>query len=319
MNALQEFLPPQIFTYVFFYSINERPQSLRGFEQPATALSITLCSLLMPTLLSYLTRPNPVLDRSNLQRGPNTSIGGSYEIEGVRPWPDFTFQKILVCFEDILKAEITEPLHQPPPISEHHRRLTDEACVTAILTQHNHVKVNCALQVTLYRLRDRGLRSMSWSWGSLSDVQDDSRLRPDWAGTENSENVPYSNRVPGDTKQSAKWNTNMNTNTPTVQEEFRKPLRQVLTYCVRLNTRYGYIITDAEAYFFRRTKSPEPASPLSTNRPQRKNIQPTQPTHGRVLSVTSVASGVTAMSLDSSDSRYTDAGNPDINETPLEV
>ena len=273
----------------------------------------------MPTLLDYLTQPNPVLDRSNLQQGPNTSIGGSYEIEGVRPWTDFTIQNILECFGDVLTVNIpSDQLHQPPPIMEHHRRLTDEACVSAVLTKHNHVRVDCALQVASRRLRDRGLRlPISWSWGSLSDVQEDPRLRPDWAGTVHSGNVPYPNLVPGDTKQSAKWKSNMNT--PRQQEEFRKPFRQGLTYCVKLNTRYGYIVTDAEATYFRRTKSAEPASPLSTNRPQRQNIQPSQPIHSRVLSINSATSGVTAMSLDSSGSGYTDAGNPDINETPLEV
>ena len=98
-------------------------------------------------------------------------------------------------------------------------------------------------------------------------------------------------------------------------DEFLKPLRQVLLYCTKVNPRYGYIITDAEAFFFRRTKSEEPTRPLSTNRPQRQHIQST---HNRVASITSVISGTSSMSLDSSGAPYTDAGNPDINEGPLE-
>lgn len=107
-------------------------------------------------------------------------------------------------------------------------------------------------------------------------------------------------------RDSGKWND---------QEEFRKPLCQALLYCVKVNSRYGYILTDAEAFFFRRTKSEEPARPLSTNRPQRQHAQPT---HNRFASITSEISRTSAMSLDSSGSPYTDAGNPDINEGPLE-
>jgi len=50
-----------------------------------------------------------------------------------------------------------------------------------------------------------GLRlPISFSWGSLTYMQEDTRLRPDWAGTIHSGDPPYENRVPGDTKQSKK-------------------------------------------------------------------------------------------------------------------
>ncbi len=270
------------------------------------------------TLLNFLTRPNVDLDRSQLKTGPNTLDVGSYDIEGVQPWRDFTREKIIECFGDILQANIeAELLYQPPPIPEHFRKLTNESCVDAILLKHNHVRVNCALTVAATQLKNRGLQlPISWSWGSLSHVEEDTRLRPDWAGTIHSPNPPYVNRVPGDTKQSRKWTSTMrDSDVRSHQEEFLKPLRQVLLYCIKVNSRYGYIITDAEGFFFRRTKSEEPARPLSTNRPHRQH---TQPMHNRVASITSVTSGTSAMLLDSSGSPYTDAGNPDINEGPLE-
>ncbi len=273
------------------------------------------------TLLSYLNRPNFELNRTNLKTGPNTLAVGSHDIEGVRPWTDFTLGKILDCFGDVLQvATSPDRLYQPSPIPEHFRNLTDESCVDAILLKHNHVKVDCALQVAAARLKDHGLQlPISWSWGSLSSVEEDRRLRPDWAGTVHSQGPPYVNRVPGDTKQSKKWTSTMKDSTVRgYQEEFRKPLRQALLCCTKVNSRYGYIITDAEAFFFRRTKSEEPARPLSINRPQRQYAQPSQPTHGRVTSITSVISGTSTMSIDSSGSPYTDAGNPDINEQPLD-
>lgn len=273
----------------------------------------------MSTLLKYLTQPNLDLDRTGLQEGTNTFSVGNYEIDGVREWVDFTLEKVLDCFGDILGEDIPlHLLHQPQPIAERHRKLTDESSVTAILLKHNHIIVDCALELAQLRLRGRGFRlPISWSWGSLSQVEEDPRLRPDWAGTLDSGSLPYENRLPGDTKQSAKWKSTFK-DSPLKgnQEEYWKPLRQGLLYCIRLNSRYGYIISDAEALFFRRTKSPEPSQPLSTNRP-RRNIP--QTAHTRVTSTASVISGTTSMSLDSSGSPYTDAGNPDLNEAPLEI
>ncbi|EQL30621.1 uncharacterized protein BDCG_17268 [Blastomyces dermatitidis ER-3] len=55
---------------------------------------------------------------------------------------------------------------------------------------------------------------------------------------------PPSNRVPGDTKVSGKWNTQQHDHSK--QEEFYKPLRQVVHYAKLFNTRYAYIISDKE-------------------------------------------------------------------------
>lgn len=272
----------------------------------------------MPTLLEYLTAPNLDVDRSTLPHGTNTIPVGDYEVEGVRPWSDFTLETILACFGDILHSNIPgEDTIQPPPIALHHLFLTGEASVDAILKKHNHVIIDNALQLAQPRLQGRGLcLPISFSWGSLSYIDDDPRLCPDWAGTVHSGRPPYVNRVPGDTKQSENWRSTMNNSLSTaVREEFLKPLRQLLLYCIRTKTRYGYILTDLEAVVFRRTKSEEPSAPLSQNRPRRQ--PPT--THQRVTSLSSVISETSRMSLDTSGSPYTDEGNPDVDEAPLEM
>ncbi|KAL8745926.1 MAG: hypothetical protein Q9190_001987 [Brigantiaea leucoxantha] len=258
----------------------------------------------MGTILNYLTRQNLNLDRSYLPGGANTTLAGSHDIEGVRPWHDFTLANILACFGDVLEKTFpTEEFHKPSEVP-HYLRV-----VTALLLKHNHVKVDCALRIASEHLQSRRpCLPVTWTWGSLGTLQYNPSLRPDWAGIYYSAGFPYLNLVPGDTKQSQKWNSNMDV--PASREEFKKPLRQVLTYCIEANSRYGYIITDRELYVFRRTKSPEPDFPLSTNRPQR------QRTHERFSSIGSTTSAATTMS---SGSPYTDAGNPDINEAPLEV
>lgn len=128
--------------------------------------------------------------------------------------------------------------------------------------------------------------------------------------------LSYPNQVPGDTKQSKKWTSTMGSlQTSHDQEEFHKPLCQVLLYCIKVNSRYRYIFTDIEAFFFRRTKSEEPAIPLSTNCLQRQHAPPI---HNRIAFIPSEISGTSVISLDFLGTPYTDAGNSDINEGPLE-
>jgi hypothetical protein len=160
----------------------------------------------MPPLLEYLALPNPDVDRITLQPGTNSLPIGTYEVEGVQPWNDFTLEKIMNCFGDILMRDIpSEDLYYPPPIPQHHLKVTDESCVETILKKHNHIIIDRALQLAHPQLEGRGLRlPISTSWGSLAHLQENPRLRPGWAGTIHSGHPPYENRLPGDTKQSAK-------------------------------------------------------------------------------------------------------------------
>ena len=79
-------------------------------------------------MFQTLTTPNPGVDRSHLQRGPNSFSVGDYEVEGVQVWEDFTFTNVMKCFGDILSEEVSSDiLHQPAPIYPHHLRLIDES------------------------------------------------------------------------------------------------------------------------------------------------------------------------------------------------
>ena len=170
----------------------------------------------------------------------NTASVDTCEIEGVKQWAGLTYSKLVECPGPLLNKSISKDrLHQTPPIPEHFHKRTSEAYVEAILLKHNHVRVDCALQIAAAHLEDYELDlPVSWAWGSLSTLVDDTRLRPDWAGTVHSENPPYRNRVPGDTKQSAKWTSNLKDSEDEIDlEEFRKPLNLVLLYCIRANTR----------------------------------------------------------------------------------
>jgi hypothetical protein len=95
-----------------------------------------------------------------------------------------------------------------------------------------------------------------WEKGSIVEGPSSStarpkRYKPDWAGVRRSvpeEKAP--NLLPGETKVSQKWKSSYIEPFDEAPRDFCPnwlwPLRQVLTYCLTLNVRYGYIITDEE-------------------------------------------------------------------------
>jgi hypothetical protein len=90
----------------------------------------------------------------------------------------------------------------------------------------------------------------------LSGLQD-KRLLPDWAGvldTKTKDGKRPLNILPGDTKLGFKFKSNKFPNykfdlSALIDKQnpgWVYPLSQVFTYCLRVNVRYGYIITDEE-------------------------------------------------------------------------
>lgn len=100
--------------------------------------------------------------------------------------------------------------------------------------------------------------------------KDDTKgYRPDWAGAQRlagDRATPW-NILPGETKPSIKWDSSKlpsdyDTEYPT-SPDFLEPIRQIFTYCVKSNSRYGYLITDRELLAIRIRSDP----PLPTAGP----------------------------------------------------
>ncbi|KAL8687614.1 MAG: hypothetical protein Q9218_006260 [Villophora microphyllina] len=78
------------------------------------------------------------------------------------------------------------------------------------------------------------------------------RKIPDWAGVQRTaQSIDREwNILPGEAKPSSKWDRNKlphNRNYRfSILAKFLGPIQQVYTYCIRSNSRYGYIITDKE-------------------------------------------------------------------------
>jgi hypothetical protein len=92
---------------------------------------------------------------------------------------------------------------------------------------------------------------------SLKSLQE-KRLLPDWAGVYSiafKDGERPANILPGDTKLSHKWKSrdiepgivHKNDDVP----QWLWPIMQVFTYCIKANSRYGYIITDKEIVVLR--------------------------------------------------------------------
>ncbi|KAI9772602.1 MAG: hypothetical protein M1839_002415 [Geoglossum umbratile] len=284
----------------------------------------------MPTLLQFLTLRNPDLDGLSRIKGTNTFNPAFDDIEGTRPWLDFTLDTILSCFGDILHQPLpATEFHFPHPIQTPFLRVVDENSVDGILLRWNHVIVNRALEIALASLVSRGFHSILWSWGSLSLAREDRRFRPDWAGIlveDMSTRQYHKNLIPGDTKIGSKFHSSYKDSIDDFEiGEFKKVLAQSAHYSRIAGSRYGYVISDEELLVFRRTKAMDPDVSIAASRPRRQQ-QEQQHQHGRGPSISSTASGVAAtwsepsnIAETTSGSRYTDDGNPDVNEQPLDI
>lgn len=106
------------------------------------------------------------------------------------------------------------------------------------------------------------------------------RVRPDWAGIQtdkikelkvnHQKRTMYRNVLPGDTKLSSKWGTEVYEKNKT-ESLYLEPFNQIFAYCEEANVRYGYLITQKELVVVRlvyeaRTQGPDaPEKPDSAS------------------------------------------------------
>ncbi|KAK2760861.1 hypothetical protein FQN54_002101 [Arachnomyces sp. PD_36] len=199
----------------------------------------------MPTLLQYLSTVDPDLDRTNVKTGMNSFNPEWDVVEGIREWTDFTYENMITMLGDTLTSMYqSSQFDMPTQLRRPTLQIVDETTVAAVLLKWNHTIVDRALQLAS---STRNLRSMSWALGAHADISGQV-IFPDWAGIDLDSTFPASNRVPGDTKVSGKWNTDMQQKEEDDTDEFFKPLRQVIHYARLFNTRYAYVISDKELY-----------------------------------------------------------------------
>ena len=82
------------------------------------------------------------------------------------------------------------------------------------------------------------------------------KYKPDWAGVlRASTKKRTSSILPGETKVGWKWKSqdiqDGDVNGVYLAGDWLEPIKQIYTYCIKLNVRYGYIITERELVVIR--------------------------------------------------------------------
>lgn len=210
--------------------------------------------------IDLLTAENPTLRKRKLQQGPVTSdeLYKPLKRENIEPWSDFTYENICAAYAPNLEdlQDLTADVFQERDGSPF--EILEEACVDRVLGIWNsqicrkplkraaanlqHDLALTSANITL-RIHQKRLRENDTSW---------KLRRPDWAIFLNDEATDeQSTLVWGENKLSSKWCSDISLLPESLQSNWIWPFRQVLTYCVASNTRYGCLMTDNELVVLR--------------------------------------------------------------------
>ncbi|PGH08110.1 hypothetical protein AJ79_06110, partial [Helicocarpus griseus UAMH5409] len=229
-------------------------------------------------------------------------------------------------FGGVLETEFdAEQLDYPPQLRRGARLIVDETTVNSVLLKWNHVIVNRALDLFSNVLGDNGM-AMAWALGAHARATDRA-IFPDWAGIDSNSVFPAENRVPGDTKVSGKWRTiSENEGTPLVQSRERRggppmtPVRQ-RDQSPRSSPTYPSP-PQVVIYTSRETQQSSPrylAPPPRVSQRRPPSVSSTTIVH-TANPIDSPATNSSPLSVvQPSPSAYSDDGNPDRNEGPIQI
>ncbi|KAL8830876.1 MAG: hypothetical protein Q9170_005534 [Blastenia crenularia] len=234
---------------------------------------------MMRSLLDYLTSSDPTLDCHECSSGGTTqSAKFTYDSpEWLQQWTDFEYDALLTMYGGSLK-QILESRFDLKDFSHipriPFRQIFDEGSLEAPLVKWNQSMVTEALAKAQAESEDDPLvQAIYMGTGGQASIpllprkvdksKKSGKLIPDWAGELRS--AAYSdlprNFLPGETKLSCKWDGSqlrpgrfekLGNN-----KAWQGPVKQIYTYCVRAEARYGYLITDKELVALRNRPSVE--------------------------------------------------------------
>ncbi|KAM3550345.1 hypothetical protein ARSEF4850_008392 [Beauveria asiatica] len=205
----------------------------------------------MPTILDALTEPSVArnLNNDHAATGPNSIIDSAISIEGWSEWEDFTYENLRTIFKKQLGLRYQGEL-EPEPLAQDLYILNEDSADDAMRRFPIPI-VNYALNSAKGTEHfGRGSRCASEGY------------TPDWSVVSNDHFTEgedaalkerFLNILPGDTKLSSKWTSEIETD-PSRVLEWDKVVRQVVTYMAAWSVRYGFIVTDLEVVVLRITR-----------------------------------------------------------------
>lgn len=202
----------------------------------------------MPTLLSYLTTPNPVLDSSMSLPGDPSENPNWEPVTGVKIWSEFNYSNLMACYGQVLSGPAQSILPVlSPAVTTFEKIIVDERSLDHLLSRSVMPEVNAAIEYARRHFYQQSSETAIASSGLALAVAraPDSRFYPDWAGVRMRDRGPrgFKNRCPGESKLSSKWKC---VPAQVGMKEWERPFAQVQTYAHNNQTRYTYIITQRE-------------------------------------------------------------------------
>jgi len=269
------------------------------------------------SLLRYLSTKNPTLDVRRCESGPNTRSGRiAWDLpRQIQDWEDFEYQSLDLIYNGELRKVLRHSfeLQGQRDLDRTSREIHGENGMTTIVVLWNKYIVSVGLEAAQEQIgTDLPHEKICMCQGdqaqppskvpeldnpeSKGKKQNQKSRKPDWAGRKSSTVNPNElrtkakkptkakNLLPGDTKVSRKWDsanlTKGDVNKADVKDKrWFQPVGQIYTYCVRLNARYGYIITDKELVVFRIRPLPQTSAPqeeVSTGKKRKRQDEYTK-------------------------------------------
>ena len=229
------------------------------------------------SLREYLQVPNPLITPyGDISGGPSEPTKSVYDRPvAIYKWTDFEYDTLTQFAGGDLDKTLDRSFvleHIPNVLKFPFSHFSDEDSLSCSLSKWSQSKVCEALAKT-QEFHKKPREPIFMVRGGQSKSTDPGRRRkPDWGGMRqlNSEEATKKmNILPGETKVGQKWsskNIKVGLRDPKTKIKslgWMKPIGQIFSYCLRNNTRYGYLFTDMELVVVRVRLLPDPEKRVS--------------------------------------------------------
>lgn len=180
-------------------------------------------------------------------------------------WRDFNYQRLINGWGHILSIEGARGRFEEE-ISDSQREIIDEDKIDSVAEMWNVECLRDPLKRGAACIRRTTVPDITIKKKFMQHPRADERpLEPDMAiFLKDGSRTSSTTLVMGENKCATKW-THLGLEGETKKTEALWPVRQIVTYCVHVRTRYGWIMTSSEVVVFRVTKKPGVAQKNQAN------------------------------------------------------